>query len=450
MAPLLSKQAPSRAGSLSDPPHPLPVGPAKAHSTPDPLVGPAPCPPAICPQGPSLAPFASASCAQAQPAPLLGCGIGPILSPLSLLGPCPSPPPSGPSAPSPAAHYSHPPLLDPCPPSLSLDPGPPPLGPIVLGQACPEVCSQNSPDPSFFPFNPFPTSLLPSPVCSFDPMSIEQSLPSVWRPPTDLFPYVPPLTFQPPLIPFVNPPVSEPPSSSDSFSPSICAVPLVPSSPLVVSSPSVSSSPRGIASPSSPNHPLDLESPFSSDPNSHNFCAPSSVSPSSRVPSKPRDLASTIELSGGTILTLPKFVSSPIRVSNPDGSPSSLPTYEPSLLFTPILPPHLLPSLSVFLTELTVSVRNPLFRTTLAGYLLPSIPSNPKNPPVLDGANPTMLMTWSLRALSDFWLSVSILTLVNCFALYHADFCFCSFVFGVMTILCPLYFSSSYIYLSFD
>ncbi|GAV68202.1 DUF4283 domain-containing protein, partial [Cephalotus follicularis] len=94
---------------------------------------------------------------------------------------------------------------------------------------------------------------------------------------------------------------------------------------------------QGHASPPSPDIPLDSESPFSSDFNTLNFYVPSSVSPcpsassSSRVPSKPRDLASTIELSGGTILTLPKYASSPIRVSNPDGSPSSLPTYESPL-----------------------------------------------------------------------------------------------------------------------
>ncbi|GAV92213.1 DUF4283 domain-containing protein, partial [Cephalotus follicularis] len=169
---------------------------------------------------------------QAQTSPLLGNGQAlvppnPPLATLSIYAPGPS-------------------LLGPGPFRIMLPHCPSPLGPPPLDQDC----------------SPWLLSRLTPPLCSFDPMSLEQSLPPVWCPPVDFFPFVPPL--------------------------------------------------------------------------------PSRPSSSSRVPSKPRDLASTIELSGGTILTLPKFASSPIRVSNPDGSPSSLPTYEPP----PIVYPYSAPPFS--------------------------------------------------------------------------------------------------------
>ncbi|GAV90650.1 hypothetical protein CFOL_v3_34057 [Cephalotus follicularis] len=385
-------------GANSGPSSPL-VVPAQAHFPPDPLVGQAPISPSLSPLAspPPLDPSASTSCAQAHPVsmtagppltPLVGSGMPPFNSAYSdppaptnvpslhpgvplvpSFGQAQSAPLLGPSqAMVPLA--SAPSLLGPCPPIHVLTPSSPffghlPLGPSVFGSVSlldhpPVSLTYSAPSDSFE--HCLSSCPLP-PLSSFDPMSLEQSLPPVWRPPLDLHPYVPPLTFRPPSPPINNPYVSEPPSSSNSSSP------LVPSSLLVVSNPSESSSPlnplvsdfssgsesnsphfcadplaysspqalaplQGHASPPSPDIPLDSESPFSSDFNTLNYCAPSSVSPcpsassSSRVPSKPRDLASTIELSGGTILTLPKYASSPIRVSNPDGSPSSLPTYE--------------------------------------------------------------------------------------------------------------------------
>ncbi|GAV68512.1 DUF4283 domain-containing protein [Cephalotus follicularis] len=162
VTPPCTKHALLRAESLPDPPLAPILVSGQAHLPSFQLVGPNPAP---------LVPPAN------PPAQSLPLGLPIAASPSQALsgylsGPGqalvhPSQPLAGltPFASSPSAPISPSSLLGPCPSPNFLAP-------------CPPVLDQEFP-PTFL-------SSLSSPVCSFDPMSIEQSLPPIWRSPSDL------------------------------------------------------------------------------------------------------------------------------------------------------------------------------------------------------------------------------------------------------------------------